>query len=210
MGDGEKAPLRLNFDPKIQLEFCDATLTSDAGVLAFRELDDAPGPYPHRLRLSSGKPYRPQHPTPLGARTRWRYEWGGRDPQTDSKRVSQRRSLDAWGLRGMRANARSSTPASITHCRTIRWRVDTAAWSRRGHAGRLAVKSVTKITFSGDKKSQNAPAHLLRISIDASVTQKLAKLTGWVVGSHKLTTRLTSFRKSLGYWGAVWPLNTRT
>ncbi len=41
MGDGGKALLRLQFNSQIRLEFHGATITSDAGLLAFRELDDA-------------------------------------------------------------------------------------------------------------------------------------------------------------------------
>ena len=41
MGDSEKASLRLQFNPKVRLEFHGSTITSDAGLLAFRELDDA-------------------------------------------------------------------------------------------------------------------------------------------------------------------------
>jgi hypothetical protein len=39
MGDGEMAPLRLKFNPKVLLEFRSAAITSDAGLLAFREFD---------------------------------------------------------------------------------------------------------------------------------------------------------------------------
>ena len=41
MGDGEKASLRLQFNPKVRLAFHGATITTDAGLLAFREFDDA-------------------------------------------------------------------------------------------------------------------------------------------------------------------------
>jgi hypothetical protein len=43
MGDGEKAPLRLPFNPSVRLEFHGATITSDAGLLPLRDLDEALG-----------------------------------------------------------------------------------------------------------------------------------------------------------------------
>ena len=41
MGDDEKTPLKLDFDSKVRVEFRGATITSDAELLACRELDDA-------------------------------------------------------------------------------------------------------------------------------------------------------------------------
>jgi hypothetical protein len=41
MGDCQTDPLRPRFDRRIRLEFHVASLTSDAGLLAYRELDDA-------------------------------------------------------------------------------------------------------------------------------------------------------------------------
>ena len=43
MGEGEKALLRLQFDPKVRLQLHGATITSDAGLSAIRELVDILG-----------------------------------------------------------------------------------------------------------------------------------------------------------------------
>jgi hypothetical protein len=41
VGEAEKPPLRLHFNPKVRLEFHGSTITSDAGLLPLRELDEA-------------------------------------------------------------------------------------------------------------------------------------------------------------------------
>ena len=43
MGDARKDALRVEFDNRIKLEFHGAAVTSDAGLVAYRELDEALG-----------------------------------------------------------------------------------------------------------------------------------------------------------------------
>jgi hypothetical protein len=70
MGEGKRDALRVDFDGQIRLEFHGANITSDAGLLAYRELDEA-------LGVDNGQRY-VFRPLSTDASTISRLRWKGR------------------------------------------------------------------------------------------------------------------------------------
>ena len=108
MGDGDKTPLRLQFDPKVRLEFHGATITSDAGLLPIRELDDALGlthiAADYLQESRSGRNIR-HHLVPL-LRESIYSRLAGYDDTNDAERLSQDPAMRVVvGWRGSDRNA---------------------------------------------------------------------------------------------------------
>ena len=101
MGDREKASLRLQFNPQIRLELHGATITSDAGLLAFRELDDAldltPIASDYLQESRTGRNIR-HHLVPLLRQSIYS-RLAGYDDTNDAERLSQAGAIRVSGTR---------------------------------------------------------------------------------------------------------------
>ena len=76
MGDAKAGPVRLSFNPQLRVEFRGATVTSDAGLLLPRELDERLGLSPPMERTTHGGSETRSGATPAGVSLR-RWVTGG-------------------------------------------------------------------------------------------------------------------------------------
>ena len=122
MGDREKASLRLQFNPQIRLELHGATITSDAGLLAFRELDDAldltPIASDYLQESRTGRNIR-HHLVPLLRQSIYS-RLAGYDDTNDAERLSQDPAMRVVvGWQGSDRNAASSNTVSRFETETL-------------------------------------------------------------------------------------------
>jgi len=138
MGDGEKAPLRLQFNPNVRLEFHGSTMTSDAGLLPIRDLDEALG----LTRIASdylqdrrtGRNIR-HHLVPLLRQSIFS-RLAGYDDTNDADRLAQDPAMRVVaGLQGSECKAASTSEMSRFETELLTQEVNLQGLARRMPSG---------------------------------------------------------------------------
>ena len=120
-GESELDAPRLNFDRRLKLEFHGSNVTSDAGLLPFRELDDILGfTELAGATLSEGRRGKSTRPVLSGLLRRSVFARSERRCHDDRRTFQGRYSLRGWQRSfAQRAGTRRQTTCCLCICRVI-------------------------------------------------------------------------------------------
>jgi Transposase DDE domain group 1 len=173
-GEGKESPLRVAFDRRIKLEFHGARMTSDGGLLAYRELDDTFGLTAiAALRLAEGRRGKNIRHRLLGLLRQAVYgRLAGYEDVNDAERLARDPVMRAIvGREGMDRPAASTSQMG---------RLETEWLATEGNLGALADLSGAWI----DRVHQRRPPDGIILDMDSSESPTHGQQEGSVWNGH--------------------------
>jgi hypothetical protein len=174
MGAGKKPGLRVTFDSRLKLEFHGSKVTSDAGLLAYRELDEALGLTDLGDELLSdwrtGK--NTQHSMVALIRQSLFSRLAGYEDTNDAERLS----VDPTMRHVVGGRATEHTAASTSEM----GRFETEVLTQRGN-----LKALTKLSGKWiDRLRERQPMRELILDMDSSVSETYGEQEGTAYNGH--------------------------
>ena len=174
MGAGKKPGLRVAFDSRLKLEFHGSKVTSDAGLLAYRELDEALGLTDLGENLLSdwrtGK--NTQHSMVALMRQSIFSRLAGYEDTNDAERLS----VDPTMRHVVGGRATERTAASTSEM----GRFETEVLTQRGN-----LKALTKLSGKWiDRLRERQPMRELILDMDSSVSETYGEQEGTAYNGH--------------------------
>jgi hypothetical protein len=174
MGAGKKQALRVAFDSRLKLEFHGSKVTSDAGLLAYRELDEALGLTDLGENLLSdwrtGK--NTQHSMVALMRQSIFSRLAGYEDTNDAERLS----VDPTMRHVVGGRATEHTAASTSEM----GRFETEVLTQRGN-----LKALTKLSGKWiDRLRERQPMRELILDMDSSVSETYGEQEGTAYNGH--------------------------